>query len=53
MGELFAKLDSLERPGISEGDFMKLFVKCDCGYVVTHRSFRFHECANEVEVFRQ
>ncbi|KIM86990.1 hypothetical protein PILCRDRAFT_4230 [Piloderma croceum F 1598] len=45
---LLAKLDARERPGIPEVDFMRLFRKCECGYVMTHRASRDHDCLNKV-----
>jgi len=39
------RLDSLARPGLSELEFRKLFVKCRCGKVTTSRVFKEHICA--------
>jgi hypothetical protein len=39
------KLDSWVKPGLSETDFAKLFSKCRCGLVMTHRVFDNHTCA--------
>jgi hypothetical protein len=39
------KLDSWVKPGLSETDFAKLFSKCRCGLVMTHRVFDDHTCA--------
>jgi hypothetical protein len=39
------RLDNLERPGLSERDFIGLFAKCDaCQQVVTRIVFDYHEC---------
>ena len=39
------KLDSLERPGLSEKDFCGLFAKCDaCGQIMARIVFRYHDC---------
>jgi hypothetical protein len=41
---MLAKLDATERAGIRESNFLKLFVRCECGYVMTRRSFKDHAC---------
>jgi hypothetical protein len=39
------QLDSWIRPGIREGDFFMLFVKCDrCDLIMTRRVFEDHYC---------
>jgi hypothetical protein len=38
-------LDSYVSPGITEEEFHLLFVKCDCGYILTRRAFKDHICA--------
>jgi len=39
------KLDSLDRPGLTEEQFMGLFVQCDtCGLITMHQIFDDHEC---------
>jgi hypothetical protein len=39
------RLDSLERPGLSERDFFGLFAKCDaCRQVIARIVFNYHEC---------
>ena len=45
--ELMIRLDMFTRPGISERAFRILFAKCQCGLVMTHRMFTFHECAGD------
>ena len=41
----FNKLDTLERPGISEREFFGLFAKCDaCNLVMTRLAFPDHCC---------
>jgi hypothetical protein len=39
------RLDSVARPGLTEFEFKKLFVKCRCGKVTTRRVFNEHICA--------
>ena len=39
------RLDSWGRPGLHETEFKRLFVKCECGLVMTRRVFKEHECA--------
>ena len=40
------KLDSwIDRSGLPEFTFMRLFAKCTCGLVMTHRTFEEHVCA--------
>jgi hypothetical protein len=46
------RLDSCTRPGISEAEFHRLFVKCRCGLVTTRRVFRAHVCAVPTGVIR-
>ena len=34
----FVKLDCMDRPGLTEDEFMGLFIKCDmCALTVTHK----------------
>ena len=41
----FTKLDTLERPGVSEQEFYGLFAKCDvCSLVMTCQVFPSHYC---------
>jgi hypothetical protein len=41
----FNKLDTLERPGVSEKEFYGLFAKCDaCSLVMTRQAFPDHSC---------
>jgi len=42
----FIKLDSLDRPGLTEAEFFGLFVKCDaCKLIMTHQVFSVHYCS--------
>ena len=41
----FDKLDCLQGPGLTEKEFLGLFVKCDtCELVTTHLVFDSHRC---------
>ena len=41
----FVKLDCMDRPGLTEDEFLGLFVKCDaCALITTHVMFRSHHC---------
>jgi hypothetical protein len=41
----FARLDKLDRPGLSEVEFFGLFASCDaCGLVMTRQVFPVHYC---------
>jgi hypothetical protein len=40
-------LDSRVRPGVTEDEFRWLFVRCDCGYILTRRASRDHACGGE------
>jgi hypothetical protein len=42
---LLLKLDAPVGAGLSDLEFMKLFVKCGCGLLMTRRSFEGHTCA--------
>ena len=42
--ELLEQLDARVRPGIPDSEFLKLFVRCECGLVVTRRAFGEHKC---------
>jgi hypothetical protein len=44
---LLELLDSRVRPGVKADEFRRLFVRCDCGYIVTRRAYRNHACAGE------
>jgi len=46
--ELLRRLDSQVRPGITDTEFQKLFIKCECGLVTTQRSFEEHECIIDI-----
>jgi hypothetical protein len=39
------RLDRLERPGLSEKEFVGLFAKCEvCGLVMARLVFHYHYC---------
>jgi hypothetical protein len=39
------RLDSYSQPGLPEGDFYKLFTKCQqCRWVMTRAAFKHHNC---------
>jgi hypothetical protein len=41
----FVKLDCMDRPGLTEVEFLGLFVKCDaCELITTHMMFDQHYC---------
>ena len=41
----FVKLESMDRPGLSQKEFFGLFATCDaCGFVVTCQMFHMHRC---------
>jgi hypothetical protein len=41
-------VDSLDRPGVPEAEFIKLVVKCDaCTLVTTRQVFDLHPCNTE------
>ncbi|KAM6490167.1 hypothetical protein JOM56_014361 [Amanita muscaria] len=41
----FVKLDCMDRPGLTEEEFLGLFVKCDaCALITTHLMFHKHHC---------
>ena len=41
----FNKLDRLDRPGLTEKEFLGLFVKCDaCELITSHLVFDQHQC---------
>jgi hypothetical protein len=41
----FVKLDCMDRPGLTEEEFLGLFVKCDaCALITTHLMFHKHWC---------
>lgn len=46
----FSKLESMDRPGLTEVEFFGLFVKCDaCMLVTTRQAFSSHHCSLQVE----
>jgi hypothetical protein len=45
---LLALLDVRLLPGVTESEFGRLFVKCDCGLITTQRAFERHTCLHEV-----
>ena len=41
----FDKLDCMDNPGLTEEEFLGLFVKCDaCALITTHLMFHKHHC---------
>ena len=41
----FDKLDRLNKPGLTEEEFLGLFVKCDaCELITSHLVFNQHQC---------
>ena len=41
----FTKLESMDRPGLTEVEFFSLFIKCDaCMLITTHQVFSNHHC---------
>jgi hypothetical protein len=45
---LLELLDSRVRPGVTDDEFQALFVRCECGLILTRRAFRDHNCSKEV-----
>jgi hypothetical protein len=43
--DLFLRLDSRENTGLTEHEFQSLFVRCECGLIMTHWVFYNHTCA--------
>ena len=44
----FSKLESMDRPGLTEVEFFGLFVKCDvCMLITTRQAFSNHCCPQE------
>jgi hypothetical protein len=44
----FRRVDSIDRPGIPEPEFLNLIVKCDaCTLVTTRAVFDHHDCSTE------
>jgi len=42
------KLELKEKPGLTEEQFLGLFVKCDaCGLIATHHMFHKHYCRRD------
>jgi hypothetical protein len=48
VSNLLELLDSRVRPGVTEIEFRRLFVKCECGLILTKRAFNDHACSREV-----
>ena len=48
VSNLLELLDSRVRPGVTEIEFRRLFVKCECGLILTKRAFNDHVCSREV-----
>lgn len=46
--ELLDKLDARKQPGITAGEFSKLFGRCECGVIMTQRAFAEHRCRLEI-----
>jgi hypothetical protein len=45
----FTKLDCMDRPGLTEVEFLGLFVKCDaCELITTRLMFDQHHCRSNV-----
>jgi hypothetical protein len=47
---LLELLDSRVGAGVTEVEFRRLFVRCDCGHIFTKRAFRTHACTRGNEV---
>jgi hypothetical protein len=46
----FSKLESIDRPGLTEVEFFGLFVKCDmCMLVTMRQAFSSHRCDRQVK----
>ena len=46
----FTKLEAMDWPGLTEVEFIGLFVKCDrCKLITTHPVFMHHHCSPPVE----
>ena len=42
----FSKLESMDRPGLTEVEFFGLFAKCEaCSLITTRQAFRSHHCS--------
>jgi hypothetical protein len=48
MAELLDKLDARKQPGITAGEFSRLFGRCECGLMMTQRAFGEHRCGVEI-----
>jgi hypothetical protein len=48
ISNLLELLDSRVRPGLTGDEFGHLFVRCECGLILTRRAFRGHGCSKEV-----
>jgi hypothetical protein len=42
--DLFLRLDSYVRPGLTEKQLCSLITRCDCGMIMTRRVFEMHRC---------
>lgn len=50
VSNLLELLDARVRPGVTEGEFKSLFVKCDhCRLILTRRAYRRHVCKSTEE----
>jgi len=45
---LLELLDSRVRPGVTDDEFRNLFVRCECGLILTSRAFSQHACSKEI-----
>lgn len=45
---LLELLDLRVRPGLTDDEFGRLFVRCGCGLILTHQAFHQHSCSKEV-----
>jgi hypothetical protein len=48
VSNLLELLDSRVRPGVTDEEFGILFVRCECGLILTRRAFHQHSCSKEV-----
>lgn len=47
---LLESLESRVRPGVTDVEFKDLFVRCECGLILTSRAFCQHVCQELVDV---
>jgi hypothetical protein len=47
--ETLLALNASTQPGLSEKDFQKLFARCKCGLIMTHRVFKRHACMEVID----